>query len=239
MNTAILRLGVRSLTGRSRVVLMLAFPVLLLLLGLLLRSVGGANFGSVDAANLLKVFGVGVVVPIVTLIATTTLISSELDDGSIIYLLSKPVSRLSIVASKAVVILATVVLCAALPIGLTALIMVGTADRVALAALVAALVSAVSYAGIFIVLATVLKRSVIGALVYWLVWESTLSSLIGPIKWLSARAWGSSIVDHVATLTSQPTGVPSWYAVLGMVLTVVVGVLLAGRRLSTMTLSDE
>lgn len=239
MNTAILRLGVRSLTGRSRIVLMLAFPVLLLLLGVLLRSVGEGDPQGDDVAELLKVFGLGVVVPVVTLIATSTLISTELDDGSVIYLLSKPVSRLSVVASKAAVVLGTVILFAAVPIGLTGLILFGVGERVALASFAGALVSAIAYAGIFILLATFLKRSVIGALVYWLVWESTLASLIGPIRWLSARAWGSSVLDQVVSPAIENKGVPWWYAVLGMSLTLIVGVLLAARRLSAMTLSDE
>ncbi|MEO8851544.1 MAG: ABC transporter permease [Allobranchiibius sp.] len=239
MNAAIVRLGIRSLTVGSRLALLVAFPALLLLLGVLLRTVGGADFGADQAAAVLKVFGLTIVVPIVTLIATSTLISSELDDSSIIYLLSKPVPRLTIVASKAAVILATVVLCAAVPIGLTGLILVGSAERVAFAAFTGALVSAVAYAGIFIVLATMLKRSVIGALVYWLVWETTLVSLIGPIRWLSARAWGSSVLDQILTPAIDNNGVPWWYAVLGMSLALVIGVALAGRRLFTMTLSDD
>ncbi|MBO1767839.1 ABC transporter permease subunit [Allobranchiibius sp. GilTou38] len=239
MNSAILRLGVRSLVGRARVYLMLVLPVLLVLLALLLRSLAGADFGPGDKIGFLKVFGVGVVVPIVALIATSTLISSELDDGSIIYLLSKPVPRIAIVASKAVVILAAVVLFAAVPLGLAGLILAGGSDRIALGAFVGALLSGTAYVGIFIVLATLLKRSVVGALVYWLVWESTLSSLIGPVKWLSARAWGSSVIDSISTVSSDAKGVPWWYAVLTMLIAVSAGVFLAGRRLSSMTLSDE
>ncbi len=239
MNPAIVRLGIRSLIVRSRLALLLVFPVLLLLLGVLLRMIGGAGFGADQAAAVLKLFGLYIVVPIVTLIATSTLISSELDDSSVIYLLSKPVPRLTIVTSKAAVILAAVVLCAAVPIGFTGLILVGSAERVAFAAFTGALVSAVAYAGIFIVLATLLKRSVIGALVYWLVWETTLVSLIGPIRWLSARAWGSSVVDQIVTPTIENPGVPWWYSVLGMSVALAVGIVLAGRRLHTMTLSDD
>lgn len=239
MNSAVLRLGVRSLVGRARVYLMLALPVLLVLLALLLRSLAGDDFGPSDQISFLKVFGIGVVVPIVTLIATSTLISSELDDGSIIYLLSKPVSRLTIAASKAVVILTAVVLGAAVPLGAAGLILAGGADRIALGAFGGALLSGTAYVGIFTVLATLLKRSVIGALIYWLVWESTLSSLIGPVKWLSARAWGSSVIDSISTVASEGKGVPWWYAVLAMLVTLLAGVFLAGRRLSSMTLSDE
>ncbi len=239
MNAAIVALGLRSLTGRARFAVMLSLPILLLLLAGVLSRINDADFAPNDQLNLLKVFGIGVVVPIVTLIATSTLFSSELDDGSIVYLLTKPVTRSSIVASKAAVVLAAVLVFAAVPMGLAGLILDGGADRMALAGFSSALLAGTAYVGIFTVLATLLKRSVIGALVYWLVWESTLSSLIGPIRWLSARAWGNSIADHVATVTSASKDVPWPYAVLATAVTLVVGVLLAGRRLSTMTLSDE
>ena len=59
--------------------------------------------------------GLAVIVPLVALLATSGLLAPEIDDGSISYLLAKPISRYTIVASKLVVAAACVVLFAALP----------------------------------------------------------------------------------------------------------------------------
>lgn len=239
MNSPILRLAVRSLFGRARALLLVAMPLLLLGLAVLLNATAG------DAANtprdvplvLVRTFGLGIVVPVVALIATTTLINSEFDDGSIIYLLTKPVSRLSIVASKALIVLLCTLAFAALPMTLAAMVLIGTDADVWLGALAGGIVSSLAYAGIFTTLATLLNRSLVGCLVYWLVWEATLTSFISPASWLSARAWGTSVLHAIADV-GQKAHPPVWFAVIGAVLCLVGGVVVAGRKLSHTTISD-
>ncbi|TWP33312.1 ABC transporter permease [Leekyejoonella antrihumi] len=239
MNTPILRLGLRSLFGRARVWLLIALPLVLIGLSVLLRSVS-TGMTDADAQSFLQVFGIGIVVPVVTLLATTTLINSEFDDGSIIYLLTKPISRVAIIGSKATIVLGAALIGGAVPMGIAALVLVGSGGGLALAALVAGVVAAAAYVGIFIALATVMKRSILGCLLYWLIWESTISSLISPVKWLSARSWGDSLVAAISSIVGAgKPPVPALYAVLAALVALVAGVLLVGRRLAAMTSSDE
>ncbi|MBB2894282.1 ABC transporter permease [Flexivirga oryzae] len=240
MNSAILRLGMRSLFGRARVWLMIAMPVIMLALATLIRATSEGTMDDSGAEGFLRVFGIGIVVPVVALVATTTLINSEFDDGSIIYLLTKPVSRLTIISSKAVVVLAAGIVFAAVPMLLAGFLLVGGSSHVAVAAFAGGVVSTVAYVGIFTVLATTMKRSIVGCLLFWLLWESTISSLLSPVKWLSARAWGTAVIQHLATaLGDGKPGVPLLYAVLGAVVAFAVGIALAGQRLASMTISEE
>jgi len=240
MNSAILRLGLRSLFGRARVWLMIAMPVIMLVLAAVIRAASTGGDDDYSAESFLRVFGVGIVVPIVALVATTTLINSEFDDGSIIYLLTKPISRLTIISSKAVIVLGAGVAFAAAPMLLAGLLLVGGSSQVAIAALVGGVVSTVAYVGIFTALATTMKRSIVGCLLFWLLWESTISSLLSPVKWLSARAWGNAVIQHIATAPGDgKAAVPVLYAVLGAVVVFAVGVVLAGQRLASMTISEE
>ena len=55
-------------------------------------------------------------------------------------------------------------------------------------------VSAIAYTGAFALLALLVKRSVTGCLLYWLVWEALLTSVLDPAEYLSARAFGGSIL---------------------------------------------
>lgn len=239
MNGPILRLAIRSLFGRSRVLLMLAMPAVMLALAVVLRVVPDLPPTSEDAEGFLRVFGIGIVIPVVSLIATATLINSEFDDGSIIYILTKPISRISIIATKAFVVLGSVLLCGVLPTALAGLILTGSADRVALGTLAGGAAAGAAYAGIFTALVTVLKRSIVGCLLYWLIWESTLSSLIGPVKWLSARAWGSSLVQSISTAGVDEPALPWAYVVIAAAVALLGGIALAAQRLVSVTLSDD
>lgn len=236
MNSAIIRLATRSLLGRSRVLVLIAMAAALLALALLIRL---APTGPLDPAggplNLVRTFGIGVVIPVVTLIGTTTLITSEIDDGSIIYLLSKPVPRWVIVASKMLVILASSLAFAVIPMGLAALIMVGTDGGLWWGALLGGTASAVAYTGAFAVLALLVKRSVTGCLLYWLVWEALLTTVLKPAQYLSARAYGGSVVHEAMGLAAHPA---AWFAVVAAVVVLVAGAVLAGWRLARVTISE-
>jgi ABC-2 type transport system permease protein len=240
MNPTILRLGLRSLFGRARVWLMIAMPVILLILSMVLRATATDGMDPLSAENFLRIFGIGIAVPVIALIATTTLINSEFDDGSIIYLLTKPVSRVAIIASKAVIVLAAGVVFGALMMFAAGLLMVGGDGRVAVAALAGGAVSTIAYVGIFTALATTMKRSVVGCLLFWLIWESTISSLFSPVKWLSARAWGNAVIQQIANVPDDgKPGVPIAYAVIAALVALAAGVALAGQRLASMTISEE
>ena len=63
------------------------------------------------------------IVPLVALLATTGLLAPEIDDGSISYLLAKPISRHTIVVSKLVVAAACVLLFAAVPMLIAGLVL--------------------------------------------------------------------------------------------------------------------
>lgn len=239
MNTAILRLGLRSLFGRARVWLMIAMPVILLALAGVIRSTSANGVAPDAAENFLRIFGNGIAIPVVALVATTTLVNSEFDDGSIIYLLTKPVSRMTIIASKATIVLSAGVIFGALMMFLAGLVMIGGDSNVAVGGLVGGIVSTIAYVGIFTALATTMKRSIVGCLVFWLLWESTIASLLSPVKWLSARAWGNAAVQHLADVPGDKPAVPLLYAVLAAVVALGAGIALAGQRLASMTISEE
>lgn len=236
MNAAVVGLAARSLLGRARVLVLLAMSAALIGLAVLVRVAASAPLDPTEGPlDLVRTFGIGVVVPVVALIGTTTLLTSEIDDGSIIYLLSKPVPRWVIVASKMVVILTSSLVFAVLPMGLAALIMVGTDGGLWWGALLGGAVSAAAYTGAFAILALIVKHSITGCLLYWLVWEALLTTTLKPAQFLSARAFGGSVTHEVLGLSAHP---PVWFAALAAVVVLVAGALLAGWRLARTTISE-
>ena len=112
-SATIVRLGVRSIFGRWRGVLLIVLPVLLVGISLLVRVLVGEDDNAAEGT--LYGLGLVVIVPLVALLAMSGLLAPEIDDGSISYLLAKPISRHTIVASKLVVAVACVLVFGALP----------------------------------------------------------------------------------------------------------------------------
>src|SRR6478672_7313127 len=96
MNRTLLRLSTQALFGRRRGI------VLLLLAGALLALAVLVSLLTDDEVGVEAVVGLGftVVLPLVALLAATAVLGPEIDDGSVVYLLAKPVSRHVIAVSK-------------------------------------------------------------------------------------------------------------------------------------------
>jgi ABC-2 type transport system permease protein len=139
VNATVARLTARSLLGRRRALLLLALPAILLLLAGLSRALAGRE--DTTTVGMLGGFALGTVIPLLGLIAGTGAIGPEIDDGSIVYLLSKPLSRSSIVTTKAAVAMAVVTVFGAVPTLLAGLVLSGTGARLAVGFGLAALAS--------------------------------------------------------------------------------------------------
>ena len=97
MNATIARLSAQSLLGQRRFILLGVLPVLLLLLSVVTVAL---TDGSLAVEPITMVFGFGLVLPLIALLVTNGVLGPEIEDGSIIYLLSKPISRYVVVTSK-------------------------------------------------------------------------------------------------------------------------------------------
>ena len=123
MTATLLALTLRSLLNRRRTLLLALVGVLLVLATVLFRLGGPSEAEALNVTqSLLGDFGLGVLLPLVAVIVGTAVIGSELDDGTIVYLLAKPIPRWRIVAVKLVVAWVVVVLLVAPAIAVAGLI---------------------------------------------------------------------------------------------------------------------
>jgi ABC-2 type transport system permease protein len=133
VNATVAQLTVRTILGRRRALLLLALPVVLLVLSLIVRATVDADSREDVTIGLLGTFALATLIPLLGLIAGTGAIGPEIDDGSIVYLLAKPVNRHSIVVSKLLVAIAVVSTFGAIPVFVSGLVLAGTTDRLWLA----------------------------------------------------------------------------------------------------------
>ena len=241
MNATIARLTVRSLLGRRRALLLLALPVVLLLLAAFTRAVAGQDERT--TVGMLGGFTLGTVLPLLGLIAGSGAIGPEIDDGSIVYLLSKPVSRFSIVNTKAAVALATVIAFGVVPTLLAGLVLSGTTDGLAFAYAAGALVASFAYVALFLLLAVVTRQAVVIGLLYAIVWESLVGTFIPGARALSVQQWSLSLTEKLLGDHARDLDVHAAVG-LGTGLTLLVAVTAAGTwyagwRLRSLRLTSD
>ncbi|MFC4784564.1 ABC transporter permease subunit [Nocardioides sp. MAHUQ-72] len=232
----IARLGYRSVFGRRRGILLFALPVVLVGLAVLVRVLVGSD--ETGARHTLYGLGLVVVVPLVALLSTTGLLAPEIDDGSIAYLLAKPISRHTIVLSKLAVAASCVIVFAVLPVLVAGLVLRPGDPGFGLGLALGALAGGLAYCSLFALLSVLTRHAVVVGLIYLLIWESLLGGLLDGIRWLSISRWSGAIAEPVADVPLV-TDLGTSYAVVATLLVVVLGVWLTGRRLRGFNLTGD
>jgi ABC-2 type transport system permease protein len=248
MNTTVASLTARSLLGRKRTLVLLLLPVALLALCTLARVLAGLDaeiereLAGPLAPDLLTAFGIAILMPLLSLIAGTGSIGPEIDEGSIVYLLAKPLSRYSIVVTKFTVAAAVVVLFGVLPIAVAGVVLTGEVGSVTVSFTLGALAAGVAYSAVFLLLAVVSRNAVVIGLVYALIWESLVGGLVPGAQALSIQQWSLAVVQRVLGNSAASLGVEAAVgfgeALVLLTAVTVIATGYAGRRLQTLRLTE-
>lgn len=238
MNRTIARLTMRGLLSPRRLLLLSLIPLVLLAVAGLLR--GLASGLDIDTSTtILSTLAIGTVLPLVALICGTGAIATEIDDGSVVYLLAKPIGRPTIVFTKYVVAVFGTVLLAVVPTALAAFILAGADKGVVLAFTVSALVGALGYSALFLLLGVITRHAVVVGLLYVLIWESFVGGAVPGAQALSVQQWSLSVGEKVADdgLISAAVSLPVGASLLTAV--ALFGLYFAVQRLRSLTLAGE
>ncbi|MFF3612363.1 ABC transporter permease [Streptomyces sp. NPDC002580] len=231
------RLTYRGLLGRRRALILGALPVLLIVISAAVRGFSGTD--DQVASDLLGGFALATMVPIIGVIAGTGAIGPEIDDGSVVYLLAKPLKRPTIIFTKLIVAIAVTMAFSAVPTFIAGMILNGNGQQIAVAYTVAALVASIAYAAMFLLLGTVTRHAVVFGLVYALVWEALFGSLVSGARTLSVQQWALAVAHKVTggDLVTSDVGLPT--ATTLLVVVTVLATWYAGQRLRSLTLAGE
>jgi len=187
----------RGLFGRRRFLLLIPLPLLVVGLAILGRGFGVAPENW--AQPVLVGLGLAVVLPVIALIVGTGVLGSEIDDGTIVHILTKPLPRWQIVLPKLVV--ATAVTTVTVSISLYVAGVLAHSVRLGLGLALAGLVGALVYSALFLAMSLLTRRPVLLGLVYVLVWEGLLGNFVSGTRVLSVQQYVLTIADKIA-----PTG---------------------------------
>ncbi len=228
---SIARITLRALVSRRRTLLMLLLAGVPILVGLLVRANTG---GITQVGATIDGIVVRIILPLIALVFGTAALGSELEDGTAVHLLTKPISRVTIVVAK-VAVAGTLTALLVVPSTVVATILMAPPswDEVQLAGSLAIGVLAGSYVyvALFAALGVITTRGLIVGLGYALIWEGLLAGLLPGTQVFSIREYVRGIASAIS-----PTVVDS---LVGSAAILYAGIALAGAlaiasyRLST------
>lgn len=228
---ALVSVTLRGLLGRRRTFLMVLLAGLPILVGLLIRLGGGRN----DAPEILDTLVIRTVLPLVALVFGTAAIGSEIEDGTAVFLLAKPIPRWRTALAKLAVAAGLTAALTVPPIVLTGLLVEGFGGEALATAFgfaLAAIAGGTAYAVAFTALGVITSRALVVGLGYTLLWEGVLAGLLDGTRFLSIR---QGTLGVAAALTGEDVGVDVLEPVIAasiLAVVVVGGFLLTTRALT-------
>ncbi len=237
MNRVLVSLTARQLLGRRRtlvIALVLALPVLI---GAIFRFSGDS-----DSAITSEEFAIGLnrsliltlLLPLVALVLGTAALGAEIEDGTVVFLLSKPIARWRIMIVKTVVAGFVTIVFVVPATMLTTWIVHDsvTNDGLFFGLGLGAAVASLLYCAVFVALSAVTSRALVIGLVYVFVWEAIISNLFNALRWVSIREYAIGTSDAFITIADRDLYDPRLSVASAVIASIVltVGAVLLGIR---------
>ena len=206
MNRSIVSLTARQLLGARRTLLLLLIALIPLVIATIRRFSGhDVDTAHWTASILLGQLVVGTLLPLGALIFGTAALGSEIEDGTAVYLLSKPIPRWQIVGSKLVVAWGATSLLVLVSTVASAVMSLESIGEGAILAgfVVAVIVGALVYCSLFMLLSILTSRALIVGLLYVFIWEGVLTRLFGGLRIFSVRKYALGVADQMITAPSS------------------------------------
>ena len=231
----------RGLLGRRRILLVGLLALAPVGVAAILVVGGGIGTTTELTRQLYDSLVMTTVVPLVALILGTTAIGAEIDDGTVVHLLAKPVGRGWIILAKMLVAGTAGILLCGTSILVAGLLLVHLDSPALLLGMLSGVVlSVIAYTAVFVTLSVWTGRALIGGLAYVLLWEGLVATFFSGTRLLSIREYGLDVAAGIAG-SEAGTLVRDVPLVTGLALAIVVTVLafwFGARRLARFEISD-
>lgn len=193
----LLRLTLRQQVFRKSTLLLIGLAMLPVLVAMLFRlSDDTENPQTWTAEALYAGLIITAVLPLTALMFGTSVLGDELEDGTAIYLLTKPIPRWQILLPKLIApwLLTSVILVASTVAAGVIAIDSGSREIIYGAAIAMCLGAAV-YTALFVMLSVVSTHALIIGLVYVFIWEGVVAGIFEGVRYMSVRHYTIGVAD--------------------------------------------
>ncbi len=240
MTGALVSITLRAMLNRRRTLLLALLGVLLIGIAAIYALSDPPPDQALEVTrSLLGDLAIGVLLPVVAVIVGTAAIGSELDDGTVVYLLARPVPRWRIVLVKLLVAWVVVTLLVA-PATLVAGLIGQDDPALAIGFAAAAVIGALEYTAVFVALSLLTSRALIVGLAYVVIWEGVVAGLFAGTRPISVRQHVLAVAEALGGADAAGIADVALEVAVGALVIVTVGAtILAVRRLETVELRGE
>lgn len=230
----IFRLTMRQLLFRKSTLLLAGLALLPVLLALIFSLDSTAESPERwTARTLYRDLVVAIVLPLTALLIATSALGDEFEDGTAVYLLTKPIPRWQVLAPKllaAWLITSFLLVMSAVASGFVA---IGGGSSLIPGFAAAIVVGSLAYCCVFVLLSVSTSRALIAGLVYVFVWEGAITAIFDGARYLSIRHYTMGLggyLSDVSTFVYNPT-VGGLTAAIMFAIVITTSILLANRKL--------
>jgi ABC-2 type transport system permease protein len=206
--TEIVRVTLRQLLGRRRTLLLVLLSALPVLLAIAFRLAGETEVERFTR-RIFDTITLTILLPLVAILFGSGAFGAEIDDGTVVYLLAKPIPRWLVIAAKAFSAVAMAIILTGTSTALAGLIDMVPAGSQGVSAteaqFLAVVVGSACYAVLFLAVSLFTRRALVIGIGYMLVWEGALSFILPGIANLSIRQYSIGAASAVYTLPLQET----------------------------------
>jgi ABC-2 type transport system permease protein len=202
INTTVAWLTFRQLFVRRRVVAAAFVSLVPMLIAAIFRATqtGGAPENARFLVEVYRNIVIATLLPLVAVVLGTAVFGGEIDDGTVVYLLVKPLARWRVVVTKYVVaVLSTsAIMVPAVLLPWLVLGAAGVGADIPLAFAGGVGVGVALYCALFVALGIAAKRAAVLGLLYIVLVELVMAPQVAGMKSLSVREFAATIVGRLA-----------------------------------------
>lgn len=155
------------------------------------------------------------VLPLAAAILSMAVISQEVEQKTIVYLLTRPIPRWQLILFRAAAAMTVTFAISALTLAILAASTSGLTNGVFLRDLVAAAVGSAAYVSLFVLVSLLINKSMIVCILFAFVWESTAPLIPGDLYRLTITGYLQGISQHPSVGTGNQDLMDSISNVLG------------------------
>ena len=137
--------------------------------------------------------GLSILVPIVALIFASASLGDTREDGTLVYLWLRPISRVSVSTGAWAASVTIALPLTAIPMTVSA-ILLDAGNSVVTATIITTILAVVAYSGLFLTLGLIVKNPVLWGLAYIFIWEAIVASFAKPAAALAVSGYSRAII---------------------------------------------